>query len=340
MKVAVLQSIKNIAIEERPEPKPGPDEVLIKVQAVGICGSDLHLYAHGRIGNTILSKPLVLGHEIAGEVIEPGPGVNRDLVGSRVVIEPGYSCGHCEYCKEGRYNLCLSQRFKGVGEEDGGLAELLIWPATHIYKIPEGLSFQGATLIEPLAIACQAVSHSLARPGMAAGVIGCGPVGLLTVLAAHTFGCEVHAIEVYAKRLSKAKEMGAEYCYSAQDSVIEKIKSNTWGKGLDIVFETSGSRAGVELALKVVKRGGRVVFVGIGAGEVPLNIDIITRTSLSLIGSFRYVNQFPAALSLSRQHIDKLEGLVTHVFELMKVKEALEFTLNNKEEVIKSVIVL
>lgn len=340
MKVAVLKNVRNIAIEERPAPEPGRSEAVIKVKAVGICGSDLHLYAHGRIGNTILSKPLVLGHEIAGEVIEVGTEISRDLVGSRVVIEPGYSCGQCEYCKEGRYNLCLSQRFKGVGEEDGGLAELLVWPVTHIYKIPENLSFQGATLIEPLAIACQAVSHSRARPGMAAGVIGCGPVGLLTVLVAHTLGCEVHAVEVYAKRLNKAKEMGAEYCYGAQASVIEEIRGNTRGKGLDIVFETSGSRAGVELALKAVKRGGRVVFVGIGAGEVPLNIDIITRTGLSLIGSFRYVNQFPAALSLSQQHIDKLEGLITHVFELMKVKEALEFTLNNKEEVIKSVIVL
>jgi len=340
-KAAVLYEPRKVVFEERPVPKPNQNEVLIKVEAVGICGSDMHLYLDGHIGNTILKKPLILGHEIAGQVVMVGEDIGEEWLGKRVVVDPGVNCGQCEYCRTGAYNLCNFSQFRGIPNTDGGMVEFIISPITHIVEIPEFMDSATATLLEPLSIGLQAVDVSELRAGARVAVLGGGPVGVLTALAARLRGCgELWLTEVYEKRREIACSLGIENAINAlQEDPVSVIKRGTCNRGVDVVFETTGNPKAIAQALKLVKRGGTIVLIGIGAGEVPLNIDLITRSGIRVLGSFRYSYHFPGAVALAKAHRLNLTPLVSHRFPFDQTPEALAKAVRDKNEVMKCVVI-
>ena len=241
MKVARLHSVGNISLHDEPVPVPDRGESLVRVKAVGLCGSDLHWFSEAGIGDAKLEKPLVLGHEFAG-VTESGQWV---------AVDPAIPCGQCEYCLEGNPNLCLHLLFAGHGAEDGGLREMLTWPRVALCLCRTSLNDTDGAMLEPLGVALHAIDLGKIQAGMRAGVFGCGPIGLLVLQLAKIAGAlEVRVSEPLTYRLAVALQLGG----------LE------WKPGLgvvDVVFECAGENRAVEDALTAVKPGGRVVLVGI-----------------------------------------------------------------------------
>ncbi|MGI6285129.1 NAD(P)-dependent alcohol dehydrogenase [Neomoorella humiferrea] len=342
MLAAKLYAPNNIKIEKIPIPTFKENEVLIRIKAVGICGSDIHLYKNGRIASTIMKEPLILGHEATGEIVEVGKGVSGFQFGDRVIIEPGISCGECPFCRRGEYNLCPAQAFKGIPDTQGCLCEYVVVPRHYVHKLPSDLPFADGTLIEPFCVALQGLSEGNVKPGDTVAILGAGPVGLMALQGALVRGAAaVYVVDLYPQRLELAQKLGAASIINATvEDPIKAIRDLSGGMGTDVVMETSGSAVCAEQAMKIVRRGGTIVFVGVGCGEVKFNVDILTRSRLKLTGTFRYANQYPVAIKLvSTERID-LHSLVTHRFSLDKVQEAFEFLTTHKNEVIKAVITM
>lgn len=248
---------------EMPVPAPGPGEVLIRVLAVGLCGSDAHWFEEGHIGDATVGDGLVLGHELSG-VIETGP-----RSGERVAIDPAIPCGKCELCLGGRSNLCLDLRFAGHGDDDGGLRRYLVWPERCLVPLPDNVSDDAGALLEPLGVALHAID--LAPPGRDAsvGVIGCGPIGLLLIGALESRGVgRIVATDRLAHRVEAARAMGADVAIDVADEVAgDDQLLATIGGGLDVVYETAGNDAAVNSALLAARPGGTVALIGIPPGD-------------------------------------------------------------------------
>ena len=244
MLAARLHGPGNIRLHEEPMPEIGADEELLRVSAVGLCGSDRHWYVEGAIGDAELGQPLVLGHEVAG-VIDSGP-----RRGARVVVDPAQPCNGCATCRAGRQHLCPTLRFAGHGNVDGGLRGYMSWPARLMHALPNGIDDDEATLLEPLGVALHAIDRVRLEPGMSAAVIGCGPIGLLLVQLLRSHGCSaVIAADPLPHRIEAARMLGA-------------LDMSDLGR-VDVAFDASGSDAAVDLAIDVTVPGGTVVLVGI-----------------------------------------------------------------------------
>jgi L-iditol 2-dehydrogenase len=342
MRAAVLHAPGDLRIEETPRPEIGPTEVLVNIKAVGVCGSDLHLFNNGRIATSIMTRPLILGHEAAGEVVAAGAAVAGIKCGDRVVIEPGISCGHCEFCTRGEYNLCRSQAFKGIPDTQGCLADFVAMPQQYVHKLPPGVGYAEGTVIEPFAVALQGLSEGQVRAGQSVAVLGGGPVGLMVLQGALATGAgPVTVVDLYEKRLALAGRLGAAHTVNAgQEDAVQVIRSLTDDRGADVVLETSGASAVAAQTIKVVRRGGTVVFVGVGCGDVTFDVNTITRSRLKLTGTFRYANQYPVAIGLAAVGRVDLGAVITHRFPLEGAGEALAFTAAHKDEAIKTIISL
>ncbi|MHB1416110.1 MAG: alcohol dehydrogenase catalytic domain-containing protein [Chloroflexota bacterium] len=217
MKAAVLLHAQQVQIEERPRPVPGADEVLVRIKACGICGSDLHFYHAGRVGNLVVETPLVLGREAAGEVVELGAGVSGWQVGDRVTIEPGVQCRRCAYCKRGEYNLCPNSTFQSAPGADGFFAEYATLATDHIFRLPDSLGYVEGALIEPWTVALQAAQQGTVGPGQVVAVFGCGPIGLLCLQAAAVRGAaSIVAVDLEERRLRLAAELGSTHTINAR----------------------------------------------------------------------------------------------------------------------------
>ncbi len=314
MKAARLFSVGDLRLVEEPIPNPRPDEALIGVTAVGLCGSDLHWFNEAGIGDSHLKKPLVLGHEFAG-VMESG---------QHVAIDPAVSCGVCVPCREGNPNLCTSLRFAGHAEEDGALREWIAWPKQNIYSIPNTLSDADACMLEPLGIAIHAVDLGKVQLGSRIGVFGCGPIGLLIIQAAQAAGAsEVFVTEPLQHRLEAAHKLGA----------------SSWTKGeeVDVAFECAGENEAVEDALMAVKHGGRVVLVGIPKDDRTLfTASTARRKGLTLLLVRRMKFTYPRAIKLVESHKVDVRSLITHNFPLEKIGEA--FATAQRREGLKVII--
>ena len=305
MKAAVLYKPLDMRVEYVDIPSINPSEVLVRVKNVGICASDVHYYLHGKIASFIVEKPLILGHECSGEVVEVGEKVTGVEVGERVVIEPGFTCGSCEYCRSGRYNLCENVRFYGTPPYHGAFAEYVSAPAQNVYPMPNNMTYEEGAMIEPLAVGMMAAKRGRVTVHDTVAIFGAGPIGLLSLQAVRSHGViDTYAIDIIDYRLDYAQKLGAsEVINASKTDVIKQIMKLTQGKGVDVIIEASGSPKAIKQALEIIKPGGRIILVGYPLIEVPILIDKILAKELDILGVHRYANVFPTAIKLSLIHI-------------------------------------
>ena len=341
MKAAVMTDLMKVEIQEVEAPKPKPDEVLIKIEYVGVCGSDLHYYEHGRIGDFLVETPFILGHEAAGTVVETGSGVKDLKVGDRVALEPGKTCGKCEFCKSGKYNLCKDVIFFATPPVDGVFQEYVAHEAGLCFKLPENVSTMEGALIDPLAVGLHAASQGGATLGQTAVVTGTGCIGLCSLLSLKAMGVsKIIVVDIMEKRLQKALELGADYVINGKDEdAVERIMELTDGKGFDLEIETAGSQITASQLIKAAKKGSTIVFVGYSAsGEMTLPIGMALDKELNFKTVFRYRNIYPMAIEAVSKGQIKVKDIVTNYFELDDIQNALDTCIKDKANVVKGVI--
>ena len=341
MKVAVMNGIGKMGFEERPIPKPAPNEVLVKLEYVGICGSDLHYYESGRIGDYVVEPPFVLGHEPGGTVVEVGSEVTHLKVGDRVALEPGKTCGHCEFCKTGRYNLCPDVIFFATPPVDGVFQEYVAHEADLCFKLPENVSTLEGALIEPLAVGFHAANQGGAQAGQVAVVTGSGCIGLVSMMALKAKGVsKVYVIDVMQKRLDKAMELGATGVINASqtDPVAEVLKL-TGGKGCDLFIETAGTETTTRQAIQMTKKGATIVLVGYSkSGEMTLPMSLALDKELTFKTVFRYRHIYPMAIEAVAEGKVNLKGIVTDIFDFDDIQNAMDKSVSNKADIVKAVV--
>lgn len=341
MAVAVLTQAKKMEWTKRAVPKPSDNELLIKLEYVGVCGSDLHFYQDGKLGNWIPEEPLVLGHEPGGVVVAVGAAVSGFEIGDKVAIEPGVACGKCKMCKEGKYNLCYNMSFMAIPKErDGVFSEYCVHPADMCYKLPDNMDTLEGALIEPLAVGFHAAGLANAQAGQSAVVLGCGCIGLVTIMVLKARGIhDIYAVDVIQKRLDKAKEVGAKRIINAKTENIEEIVKELPGQGVNLVFETAGSEFTTRQAAKLITNGGVVVLVGMCANpEVVVDIGSLSAKEGEIKTIFRYRNLYPTAIKAVSEGAIPIKAIVSHEFDFKDVIAGVAYNVDHKADVIKAVI--
>lgn len=343
MKQAIMTELNKVEIKNVDIPVPTDNEVLVKLEYVGVCGSDLHYYEHGRISDFIVEPPFVLGHECAGIVEKIGKDVSHLKVGDRVVLEPGKTCGECEQCKSGKYNLCTDVIFFATPPVPGTFQEFVTHEASLCFKLPDNVSTKEGALIEPLAVGFHAALQGGASVGQTAVVTGAGAIGLVSLMALKAMGVsKVFVVDMISKRLEKALELGATGVINAsKENTVEKIMELTDGKGIDLSIETAGAEITISQLLKVAKKGSTVVFVGYSAKEtVSIPVNLILDKELTIKSVFRYRNIFPLAIESVAAGIVPIKNIISDSFEFDDIQNGLQKCINNKEEIVKAVIKL
>jgi len=312
VRAARLHAVGDLRVADEPVPPAGPGMSLVRVTAVGICGSDLHWWDEGAIGDAKLTHPLVLGHEGAG-VIADGP-----RSGERVAIDPAIPCETCRACRDGYRNLCYRIRFSGHGETDGMLREVMAWPSELLHPLPDGVSDADGALLEPLGVAIHSADLGHLPFGGTASVIGCGPIGLLLIGVLKAAGARsVLAVEPLAHRREAAARLGADQVYDPAAA------AGLDGAGVDVAFEAAGNDEGVELAMASVRPGGRVVLAGIpGDDSIRFGASLARRKGLTIAMVRRMNEVYPRAISLAGRGVVDLPSLVTGRYGLGEIGQA------------------
>ncbi|KAF8165241.1 xylitol dehydrogenase [Crassisporium funariophilum] len=354
----VLLGIEDVVYEQRPVPEIENHEVLVSVKKTGICGSDVHYLVEGRIGDFIVEKPMVLGHESSGIISKVGPSVKHLKVGDRVAMEPGAACRNCELCKGGRYELCPDMKFAATPPYDGTLGRYYRLPADLAYLLPDNVSLEDGAMIEPLAVGVHSVSNlGGLRAGQAIVVFGCGPVGLLCMAVAKALGASrIIAVDIVPSRLEfaeayaatdtylpiKPEEGESKIDYSRRNAANMKQQLGISDRGtqaIDLVIDASGAEVSIQTGLYIAKAGGTFVQVGMGNPNVTLNISLLMTKELNYKGSFRYgPGDYPLAIALVAQGKIDLKPLVTHRFKFDDAVAAFKATRAGKSEDGKGVI--
>jgi L-iditol 2-dehydrogenase len=349
MLCAVLHGVRDVRLECRPVPQPQRGEALIRIQRVGVCGSDVHYYTHGRIGDYVVNQPMILGHESAGEVVAVGEGVTRVQPGQRVTIEPGYTCRECFYCKSGRYNLCPSVTFMATPPIDGAFCEYVAWPQDFVFPLPDSMSFDDGAMMEPLAVGLWAAERGGVKPGDSVAIFGSGPIGLLTLQAARAAGATtLIAIDIEDYRLAHALLLGATHTINDRDGqALETIRTISGAlrglprrcAGVDVAIETAGALPTTRNTLAATRPGGVAVLVGLPPDPmVELNLVAAAGKEIDIRGMFRYANRYPAAIALTAAGRVDVRSLVTHRFPLAQAEAALRFADEHKSEALKVMV--
>jgi L-iditol 2-dehydrogenase len=346
-RTSVLNGIRTLGWETREVPTPGPHEVRVRVRRIGVCGSDVHYYTHGRIGPFVVEAPLVLGHEVMGVVEALGEGVTRLSVGDRVALEPGYPCRRCAYCKRGEYNLCPEMTFMATPPVDGALAEYVIWPDDFAFPLPDTVSDDAGALLEPLAVGVWAARKGAVGPGDSVAVFGAGPIGCTTIQAAKAAGATtIIAVDLEDFRLDLARRVGATHSLNAgHQDVLAVIRELTRRDlplshaGVDVAFETAGSLPTTRLTLAAPRPGGRAVLVGLPP-DPEVNLDLVSAASreVTLRGVFRYASCYPAAIDLVASGAVDLDLLVTHRYTFDQTPDAFAFADHGRKTSMKVMI--
>lgn len=325
MRTAVLVEPTEFELRDRDRPAPGRDDVLVAIHDVGICGSDVHYYEHGRIGDYVVEDPLVLGHESAGEVVEVGENVAGLAPGDRVALEPGVPCRRCAHCKRGDYHLCEEVEFMATPPHDGAFAEYVSWPADFAYELPENVSTTEGALCEPLSVGIHACRRGDVGTGDTVLVAGAGPIGLMTMGAAFASGAtDVIVTDVVPEKLDFASERGADLTIDVSETDLETaVAEYTDGVGIDVVIEASGAEPSIRSTIDAVRRGGTVVLVGLAdEANVPFDVLDVIDKELDVLGSFRYKNTYDAAIGLLEDDAVDVEGIVDFESSLDDIDDA------------------
>lgn len=320
MIAAVLRGPRAVVLASVPSPTPGPADVVVRVTAAGLCGTDYRIWT----GERPVRYPLVMGHEFVGTVAAVGAAVTNVSVGQAVAVEPNYSCGVCALCREGNRNLCLSRVAVGI-DVDGGFAEEAVVPGRCCWPAPPGLTTARLLLAEPLAVVVRAVDRGAPAAGETAAVLGVGSLGLLAVQVLKARGCRVLAVARSTRRLALARELGAEaVALSGADDDTAAARAFSGREGVDLVVETAGTPSAVEQAVNLCRPGGRVVLTGLPHEATALNFFWVVRRELRIIGSMIYQNEFPEAMRLLAAGAVQTDRLLSRTFPLARLDEAFQ----------------
>lgn len=341
MRAAVMQKPYQISIEEIPVPEISSDEVLVKVMAVGICGSDLHYFEHGRIGPYVVEKPIILGHECSGIVAALGKAVTEFKVGDRVAVEPGVTCGRCDACKKGRYNLCSDVHFLATPPYDGAFVQYIKMRKDFLFPIPDHLTFEEAALNEPFSVGIHAAKRAGMQPGSTLAIMGVGPVGLMAIVAGKAFGArKIIVADLEPIRLDAAVKLGATHTINVrEEDPVKKIKALTGGLGVDVVFETAGNPKALQNGLAVLRRGGKLSIIGLPPqDEIALNVPFIADNEIDIYGVFRYANTYPQGITFLSSGVADVNAMITNRYNLEDTQEAMLNASTNKSTSVKTIV--
>lgn len=338
---AFLTELEKIEFGEVEVPKIKSNEVLVKMESIGICGSDLHYYSHGKIGDFIVEFPFILGHECAGTIVEAGSDVTHLKVGDRVALEPGVPCGSCEFCLSGKYNLCPDVKFFATPPYDGCLMNYVSHPAQFAFKLPDNVSSVEGALVEPLAIGVNAALTGGVKLSDSVVIFGAGCIGLVSLLASKAYGAtQVIVVDVIEKRLEVAKGMGAVTLNAKECDVVAEIKKLTGNKGAQVVIDCAGTNTTICQTVHVAKPGGTIVLVGLACDSVSgLNIGPISTKELTIKSIFRYRNLYPTAIAAIADGKIDISGIISDIYKFEDTPKAFAETLKNAQNIVKSVIV-
>ena len=343
MKQVVLTGIREMAMTEIPNPQIiKADEVKIKMSAIGVCGSDIHYYAEGKIGTQVVQYPFPVGHECSGIIVEIGSEVTNVKVGDLVVVDPSVHCGHCDQCLSGRPHTCRNNRFLGCpGQLDGCLAEFIVMPSFTCFPVTGKMTPVQAALIEPLTIGVYTVKLAdIENKTTTAGIFGAGPIGLSVLFKLLADGItDITMVEPLDYRLEKACEIGAKHLINPESENVEEVVKNQHELLLDVVFEASGTQDAVTNAVKILKPGGKLVLVGIPpSAEYTFNMDLMRRKELTVINVRRQNHCVEEAIDLVISGKIDVEKMVTHHFTLDQTPLAFEIVEGYKDGAIKAMI--
>jgi len=340
-RAAFMVGIDKMEIREIDMPTPKFGEVLVKLEYVGICGSDVHYFSDGRCGDYVIEGDFILGHECAGTVVELGEGVSTHKIGDRVALEPGLTCGQCEFCKSGRYNICPNLAFLATPPVQGGFKNYIAYPANMAFRLPENISTQTGAFVEPLAVGLNATDMGNVKVGDSVLILGAGCIGLVILLACRAYGAsDITIVDVVPNRLEVARQLGATHTINASETdvfaEIDKISNNA---GVDKVFEAAGYPATIAQTPHFVKRGGTIVLVGIAAQEeISYNFAKIMAKEIKIVSSLCSCNKYPQTISALSKGVIDISGISTNIFDFDDIQNAFECVTSNKDNIIKAMI--
>ena len=340
-RVAELCGLRQFRLADAVLPDPGPGEVQVRIEAVGICGSDLHSYSEGGVGDTPCQYPMVLGHEPAGTVLKTGSGVSGWSAGGRAAFEPAIYCYHCEFCRTGHHNVCAALRFMSMPGDPGFFRQYANIPAQNLVAIPPGLAVREATMIEPLAVVLHSMKFAAVELADTAAVFGAGPIGLMTVICLKLAGAgRVWAVEPVAARRELARQAGA-------DAVIDptavdpsrEILRDTGGRGVDVAIDCAAMGGSLNHCLRAARNAGRVVITGIPVErEVRVEFSSMRRKELAVFNVRRSNHESEAARGMLAAHLPRFAAMITHTRPLERIAEAFDLVERRADGVGKLVI--
>ena len=336
-----MTGLNKLETREIAMPQINENEVLVKLEYVGICGSDVHYLEQGKIGDFVVEGDFILGHECSGVVAEVGPEVKSLKVGDKVALEPGQTCGRCAFCKGGRYNLCKDVEFLATPPYHGCLMQYIAYPETMAFKLPEGMGTKEGSLVEPLAVGIHGANLGGVTLGSSVVILGAGCIGLLTLAACKAFGAgDITVVDIMDNRLACAKKLGATRVINGKTQDVEgELLEATEGKGADVVFETAGAVETISQTPYLVKAGGTIVLVGLAPSEIiPFNFAKLLAKEAVIKSVFRYRNIYPQAISAIANGTADVSGVITHEFSFDEAASGFDFVINNKSDVVKAVI--
>jgi len=342
MKAMVLTGIRQMEMMDWPDPMIINDkDVLLKLETVGVCGSDIHYYTSGKIGSQVVQFPYPVGHESGGTVVKVGDGVTAVKPGDRVAIEPGISCGKCDQCLEGRPNTCRNMKFLGCpGQIDGCLSEYIVMPEECCFSIPDHMSFAEAAISEPLAIGVYAVRQSIQMEGAKVGILGFGPIGMSVLLPAKAYGADTfYVTDKIDERLELAKEVGASWTGNPDRIDVAEAINSEEKMQLDVVFECCGQQDAIDNALDILKPGGKLMLIGIPEEDkLCFKMDLMRRKEITVVNVRRQIHSVQEALDLIADGRVDVSKMATHNYSFKDTKAAFDLVAGYQDGVMKAMI--